>query len=204
MLDSGYFGNLNAKQKERIHDINLCGTHLLELINDILEFSKGEAGKLELREDKISIPALVQEAARFFAERAKLQGIDMIEDVQAGLPRYLGDQRKVKQILLNLLSNALKFSAKGDSITIRAKRDDDQNLLLIVEDTGIGMAPEDIPKALSVFGQVHKEQGYEGTGLGLPLCKVFTELHGGKLKIESQRDIGTRVTVMLPASRAVE
>ena len=204
MLDSGYFGVMNSKQKERVHDIHMCGTHLLELINDILEFSKGEAGKLELKEDKINVPMLVSEVVRFFAEKARQQKVELIETVQADIPRLVADQRKLKQILLNLLSNAVKFSNEGGRVEISARMEDDGRIVFIVSDRGIGMAPEDIPKALSVFGQVHKTEGYEGTGLGLPLCKVFTELHGGKLKIESLKGVGTRVSITLPAERVLK
>lgn len=204
MLDSGYFGNLNQKQKERVHDIYLCGTHLLELINDILEFSKGAAGKLELKEDKIALPALISESVRFFGDRSRQRNIELIENVPADLPRLLGDARKVKQVLLNLLSNAVKFSHDGGKVEIIAKTDDEGRLVLIVSDRGIGMASEDIPKALSVFGQVHNEEGYEGTGLGLPLCKVFTELHGGRLRIESLKGVGTKVSITFPASRVLK
>ncbi len=203
MLDSGYFGTLNSKQKERVHDIHMCGTHLLELINDILEFSKGEAGKLELKEEKIDLHALVGECVRFFGERARQQKVDLVDIVSRDLPKLLADQRKVKQILINLISNAVKFSHEGGKVEIAARLTEDGRISMTVSDRGIGMAQEDIPKALSVFGQVHKTEGYEGTGLGLPLCKVFTEMHGGKLRIESLKGVGTRVSVTMPESRTV-
>ena len=204
MLDSGYFGVLNSKQKERVHDIHMCGTHLLELINDILEFSKGEAGKLELKEDKINLHALVGECVRFFTERARQQKVDLVDTVPRELPRVLADQRKLKQVIINLVSNAIKFSQEGGKVEIAARLSEDGRITITVSDRGIGMAPEDIPKALSVFGQVHKAEGYEGTGLGLPLCKVFVEMHGGKLRIESLKGVGTRVSVILPETRVLK
>ena len=203
MLDSGYFGTLNSKQKERVHDIHMCGTHLLELINDILEFSKGEAGKLELKEDKINLHTLVQECVRFLAERARLNKIDLVDVIPKDLPRVLADQRKLKQTIINLISNAVKFSYESGKVEVSARIDEDGRMVIMVSDRGIGMAPEDIPKALSVFGQVHKVEGYEGTGLGLPLCKVFVEMHGGKLRIESLKGVGTRVSIILPQDRVL-
>lgn len=203
MLDSGYFGTLNAKQKERIHDIHMCGTHLLELINDILEFSKGAAGKLELKEDKVNISTLVTECTRFFTERAQKQKVDLVDIVPRDLPRLKADQRKIKQVLINLISNAVKFSHENGKVEISARMNEEGGIAIMVSDRGIGMAQEDIPKALSVFGQVHKDDGYEGTGLGLPLCKVFVELHDGRLKIESLKGVGTRVSIIMPKNRLI-
>ncbi len=203
MLDSGYFGTLNSKQKERIHDIHMCGAHLLELINDILEFSKGAAGKLELKEEKINLQALVTECTRFFSERAQQNKVDLVENVAREMPRIIADQRKLKQVLINLISNAIKFSYENGKVEISARMNDEGGITISVSDRGIGMAQEDIPKALSVFGQVHKTEGYEGTGLGLPLCKVFVELHGGRLKIESLKGVGTRVSITMPPSRMI-
>lgn len=203
MLDSGYFGTLNSKQKERVHDIHMCGTHLLELINDILEFSKGAAGKLELKEEKINVGTLVAECTRFFSERAQRHKVDLVDIVPRDLPRIMADQRKIKQVLINLISNAVKFSHENGKVEISARMNEEGGITITVSDRGIGMAQEDIPKALSVFGQVHNAQGYEGTGLGLPLCKVFVELHGGRLKIESLKGVGTRVSIALPKSRLI-
>jgi signal transduction histidine kinase len=203
MMSAGYFGPLNAKQKERVHDINLCGNHLLQLITDILEFSKGEAGKLELLEDKVDISDIVNESLRIMNEKIKNKKITTTVDLQEHLPQLWADKRKVRQIMLNLLSNAVKFSPENAKIHISAWLDHHQNLRLTVADTGIGIAEEDIPRALSVFGQVHRSQSHEGTGLGLPLCKMFVELHGGKLQLESVVGEGTTVRLTFPAERVL-
>ena len=207
MMEAGYFGNLNSKQKERIHDINYCGTHLLELINDILEFSKGEAGKIELREEKVSVPKLIKDTLRIFAERTKKDNITIIYEPEDELPLIMADGRKIKQILLNLLSNAVKFTESGGTIEITCRPDEDNNMIITVTDTGIGMAEEDIPKALSAFGQVHKDiagtKASSGTGLGLPLCKMFAELHGGELQMQSILGVGTKVSVIIPSDRMI-
>jgi signal transduction histidine kinase len=201
MLGAGYFGALNEKQKERVQDINLCGTHLLQLISDILEFSKGEAGKLELYEEELDITRAVAEAQRIVAERAKAKHITLTAEMADHLPTLMADKRKVRQILLNLLSNAIKFTPTNGKITIGARLDHHRQMVLSVADTGIGIAPEDIQKALAVFGQVHRSQSHEGTGLGLPLCKMFAELHGGKLILTSEVGTGTTVRVVFPEGR---
>jgi signal transduction histidine kinase len=201
MLGAGYFGGLNEKQKERVQDINLCGTHLLQLISDILEFSKGEAGKLELYEEEVDIARAVGEAERIITERAKAKHIRVITDVAEELPLLMADKRKIRQILLNLLSNAIKFTPQHGTITISARLDQHRQMHLSVADTGIGIPAEEIQKALAVFGQVHRSQSHEGAGLGLPLCKMFAELHGGKLQLTSEVGVGTVVRVIFPESR---
>jgi signal transduction histidine kinase len=201
MLGAGYFGAMNEKQKERVQDINLCGTHLLQLISDILEFSKGEAGKLELYEEEIDIARAITEANRIVAERAKAKHLDLVIEVAEHLPLLLADKRKIRQILLNLLSNAIKFTPQHGRVTISAKLDQYRQLHLVVSDTGIGIPEADIQKALAVFGQVHRSQSHEGTGLGLPLCKMFAELHGGKLQLTSEVGHGTSVRVIFPSER---
>jgi signal transduction histidine kinase len=203
MLNSGYFGPLNAKQKERVHDINLCGSHLLQLIGDILEFSKGDAGKLELNEERVDMNEIVGECVRMMSEKMKSKSINLVLAIEKNIPKIWADKRKVRQILLNLMSNSLKFTPEDGSIKISVKQDQFGNMNMIVSDTGIGIAEEDIPTALSVFGQVHRSQSHEGTGLGLPLCKMFTELHGGKLALVSALGEGTTVRIILPAQRII-
>ncbi len=203
MMNSGYFGPLNAKQKERMNDINLCGNHLLHLISDILEFSKGEAGKLEIVEERVVIPEIVGEVSRMMGEKIKSKGINLTIDVAASLPLLYADKRKLKQILINLLSNATKFTPQDGDIKIAARLDGNGAMNISVSDTGIGIAEEDIPTALSVFGQVHRNKSHEGTGLGLPLCRMFAELHGGKLALVSIVGEGTTVRILFPPQRVI-
>lgn len=202
MLGAGYFGALNEKQKERVQDINLCGTHLLQLISDILEFSKGEAGKLELHEEDIDMSRAITEAIRIVAERAKTKHIELDADVAEGL-MLSADKRKIRQIMLNLLSNAIKFTPAHGKVIVVARLDNHGQMQLSVTDTGIGIAEADIPTALAVFGQVHRNHSHEGTGLGLPLCKMFAELHGGKLQLTSEVGVGTTVRIIFPESRVL-
>lgn len=201
MMNAGYFGPLNPKQKERVHDINLCGSHLLQLINDILEFSKGEAGKLELYEENFSMQQTILEAQRMMNEKFSTKHIKLLMDIDEYIPDVRADKRKLRQVLLNLLSNAMKFTPEGGLVKVSYKRDAGGNVHITVADNGIGMAEEDLPRALSVFGQVNRDKSHEGTGLGLPLCKMFAELHGGKLAIGSRLGEGTTVRISMPASR---
>ncbi len=203
MMDSGYFGMLNDKQSERIHDINLCGNHLLELINDILEFSKGEGGKLVLYEGEYQFHDIVTKVLRIIGQRAKTADISIIDEVPEDLPLLRIDERKIRQTLLNLLSNAVKFTPRGGIIHVKALLDKEGNFIFYVSDNGIGIAEEDIPKALSAFGQVHNHINSEGTGLGLPLCKMFVELHGGALELSSVLNKGTVVKVWMPNTRVI-
>jgi signal transduction histidine kinase len=201
MINSGYFGPLNAKQKERIHDINLCGSHLLQLISDILEFSKGDAGKLELIEEKVDVAEIVNESIRIMNGKMKTKGIHVVMAIEPNLPLLWGDKRKIRQVLINLLSNSVKFTPENGTITVAVRLDPHDNMALIVADTGIGIAEGDISKALSVFGQVHRNKSHEGTGLGLPLCKMYAELHDGKLLLTSKVGEGTTVRVIFPHKR---
>ena len=204
MIDNGYFGPLNnTKQKERIHDINLCGNHLLQLINDILDYSKGEAGKLEIRDSEVTLIKVVDDSVRMIREKSKKKNQVITIDVPQNLPRMIADEKKMKQIMLNLLSNAVKFTLEGGHIIIAAKMNDKDEMEISVTDTGIGIPEEEIPTALSVFGQVKSRQMLEeeGTGLGLPLCKMLTELHGGRFLLESKLGKGTKATFIIPSSR---
>ena len=203
MINSGYFGPLNPKQKERVHDINLCGSHLLQLITDILEFSKGDAGKLELAEEKVDMTELINESVRIMNGKIKTKGIHLVVAIEPDLPNLWGDKRKIRQVLINLLSNSVKFTPENGTITITARVDAQHNINLIVADTGIGIAEEDIPKALSVFGQVNRSKSHEGTGLGLPLCKMYAELHDGKLILTSAVGEGTSVRIVFPHQRTL-
>ncbi|MEQ1789278.1 MAG: ATP-binding protein, partial [Rickettsiales bacterium] len=201
MITSGYFGPLNPNQKERIFDINLCGNHLLQLISDILEFSKGDAGKLELIEEKVDIRELINESVRIMKGKIKTKDIDLIVRIEQNIPFIWGDSRKIRQVLINLLSNAFKFTPEHGVITVAARFGSHQNLIVLVSDSGVGIAEEDIPKALSVFGQVHRSKNHEGTGLGLPLCKMYAELHDGKLLLTSKPNEGTTVKIIFPHQR---
>ena len=200
------FGPTGSPQYQQYaQDIFEAGRHLLALINDILDLSKVESGKAELHEDFVDFPSLVQSAVMLVRARAEKHGVEIEEQIESGLPLLQADERKLKQVLANLLSNAAKFSNPGGKIVVKAWCRDESGFVFQVMDNGIGMAPEDIPTALSTFGQVDSRlsRESEGTGLGLPLSKSLIELHGGTLDLQSQVRAGTTVTVRLPAVRIV-
>jgi len=198
------FGPVGQKQyQDYLGDIHASARHLLDVINDILDVAKAEAGKLELEEEEVAVAEVIPAAVRLVQERAHRNELTVSINAPEGLPPLYVDKRKIKQILLNLLSNAIKFTPPGGRIAIKAMLDPSGDFLVEVTDTGIGIAPEDIPVALSPFGQVdgRLSRKYEGTGLGLPLTSAMVELHGGALSIASEVSVGTTVTVRLPAER---
>ena len=205
LMQSGIAGALSAKQTAYLSDIHSSATFLLELVNEILDLSKADPGRLELVEEAVDIASIICEATRFVAPQASAGGILVDASADPQLPRVRADARRIKQILLNLLSNAVKFTPRGGKIEIRATLRPDGALELTVSDSGIGMAAADIPKALERFGQIDDrlERRYEGTGLGLPLASKLIELHGGTLEIDSRVGAGTRVIIVLPASRVI-
>lgn len=201
MLSTGYFGKITSDQLERLNDINMCGNHLLELINDILDFSKGEAGKLKLKEEVVDLYAVVCRAFRIVEQRAKKMDVELVNAVPREINSIYADGRKIKQILINLLSNSVKFTPPEGKIIVSTHFDKDHNLVITVSDTGRGIEQKDIPRAMTVFEQVHGENIDEGTGLGLPLCQMFTEMHGGSFRLESKVGIGTTAYATIPQER---
>ncbi len=188
---------------EFVGDIYDSGHHLLEVVEDILDMSKIEAGEMTLSESKIELAGIVDAGIRMVRERAEKANLTIATELAAELPRVNADERMMKQILLNLLSNAVKFTPEGGTVSVRASQADDGGITIAVADTGIGIPAEDIERVLEPFAQVDSrlQREFEGTGLGLPLVKSMTELHGGRLRIESTVDEGTTVYVELPAER---
>ncbi|HEY7555578.1 MAG TPA: GAF domain-containing protein [Candidatus Binatia bacterium] len=199
VLGERLFGELNEKQAEYTDDILTSGRHLLSLINEILDLSKVEAGRMELELATFDLPLAIDNARTFVRERATKHGITLDVDVDERLGEFMGDERKIKQILLNLLSNAVKFTPEGGRIGIEARQADGA-VEISVSDTGIGIAPEDQPKIFEEFRQVGSDYAHktEGTGLGLTLAKKFVELHGGKIWVESEVGKGSTFTFTLP------
>jgi len=194
------FGALNAKQDEYLKDIYASGQHLLSLINDILDLSKIEAGRMELTPAPFHLPSALENAVTLVKERASRHGIAMQLDLDPQLGELVGDERKVKQVLLNLLSNAVKFTPEGGGISLKASRKDGL-VEIAVTDTGVGIAPEDHAAVFEEFRQVGTaDKKAEGTGLGLTLAKKFVELHGGRIWVESEPGRGSTFTFTLPVS----
>ena len=200
VLAERMFGDVNAKQAEYLQDILESGRHLLSLINDILDLSKIEAGHMELEAADFDLPSAIDNALILVRERATRRGITLASTVDERLGMIRGDERKVKQILLNLLSNALKFTPEGGRIDVGAGRHDEV-AEVSVADTGIGIAPADQEAVFEEFRQVGTaERKAEGTGLGLALTRKFVELHGGKIWVQSEPGRGSTFTFTLPVA----
>ena len=198
------FGKVgNPQYVEYAKDIYDSGELLLSLINDILDMSKIEAGKRDLAESVININRVIQTALRLVASRAKASKQHLVIKLPKDFPDMRGEERAFKQIIVNLLTNAIKFTPEGGSITIDGKVNQGGNMQIIIEDTGIGIAQEHIDVVLAPFGQIESalSRKHQGTGLGLPLTKALVELHNGTLNITSEVGVGTIVTITLPAER---
>jgi signal transduction histidine kinase len=195
-------GPVTEAYREYARDIHRSGEHLLNIINDILDLSKVEAGKLELHEEEIALAAVFRSCVRLVEPRAREAGLNLGVIVPLTLPPLWADEIRLKQIVINLLSNAVKFTPRGGRVNLSAALSGNA-VVVTVSDTGIGMSPDQIPIALESFRQVESARArkFEGTGLGLPLAKKLAELHGGALAVESAPGQGTTVTVRLPASR---
>ncbi|MBT5415780.1 MAG: hypothetical protein HOH66_05275 [Rhodospirillaceae bacterium] len=204
VLESETFGPLGqARYRQYAADIHSSGHHLLEMINDILDVSKAEVGQIELHEDELDLRHLIQSAMTFVTDSAKRNGLTLNFEAANDLPRLRADELRCRQILINLLSNAVKFTRSGGRVTAGAQLGVDGRIAIFVTDTGVGIAPEDVPVALAEFGQIgnpHIRQD-EGTGLGLPLAKRLAELHGADLAIDSALGKGTTVEVIFPRER---
>ncbi|HUB96416.1 MAG TPA: HAMP domain-containing sensor histidine kinase, partial [Stellaceae bacterium] len=198
----GPIGSLRYADYAR--DICTSAQHLLGIISDILDVSKLEAGKAELDEEEAEIGAVVADVLQLVRERARALEVEIDVDIPADLPLVLIDVLKLKQVLLNLVTNAIKFSHAESHIGLSGRYDGDA-VVLAVADHGIGMDPSEIATAVSRFGQVASawSRKHPGTGLGLPLAIGLVELHGGTLAIESRKGAGTTVTVRLPPERIV-
>jgi signal transduction histidine kinase len=201
VLAEGMFGEVNEKQTEYLRDILESGQHLLSLINDILDLAKIEAGRMDLELTDFDLPQAILNALTLVRERAGRRGIALHHAVDQRLGQVRGDERKIKQVLLNLLSNALKFTPEGGRVDVRANLGDGM-AEISVTDTGVGIAPEDQEAVFEEFRQVGTAaKKVEGTGLGLALSRKFIELHGGRIWVKSKVGMGSTFTFTIPVRR---
>jgi len=196
----------NPRYAAYVEDIRRSGRLLLQLLDDILDLSKVEAGRPELQEETVDLERLFRESLRMLQPRAEAAGVALFLELPADLPRLRGDQRRLRQVALNLLSNALKYNRPGGSVTVRAERAADGDLLLLVEDSGLGIPEADLERVFQPFVQLGNGPGGgpgEGVGLGLPLSRQLATLHGGGLTLERRAEGGTRARLRLPAARCL-
>lgn len=195
-----------ASYKDYSNDIHSSGQHLLTLINEILDLSRVEAGRYELKEEPVALPAVVEECVQLLTMRAQKRSIVMESLIEDSLPRVWADERAIRQVVLNLLTNAIKFTPQGGSITIKAGWTASGGQYVAIRDTGPGIPEEEIPVVLSSFGRgsMALKNAEEGSGLGLPIVKGLVELHGGMFTLRSKVRAGTEVIVVLPPQRVMD
>jgi PAS domain S-box-containing protein len=205
MIRDQLMGPIDRRYARYGFDIHTAGQHLLRLIGDVLDLSKIEVGRLELREEVVSLGEVIDSSLRLVQERAANGGVMLERSLLAELPLVRVDALRLKQIVLNVLSNAVKFTPSGGRVRIAVESAGEGGLAIAVTDTGIGMRRQDIATALTPFRQLDSglNRRHEGTGLGLPLAKTLTELHGGRLEIDSEPGVGTTVRIHLPRERVV-
>ena len=203
------FGVLgHDKYSEYVEDIQTSATHLLEIINEVLDMSKIEAGHLELDEDEFNMTELIASVCRMMGARVFSSDIEIQQTLEDDLPNIRADYRLIRQVLINLIMNAIKFSPDQSVIRIEAKLDRRAGMVISVKDQGIGIEPDQITKALEPFGQVDdrsdkRDPRHHGTGLGLPLAKNMVDVHGGEFNLESEVGVGTHVSFTIPRNRLV-
>ena len=207
MMIKETFGALgHAKYKEYLGDIHVSAGHLLEIINEVLDMSKIEAGRIELDEHEVDIQELIKSVTRMMASRAFGSNLILNVEIHENLPNLYADQRLIRQVLINIVTNAVKFSRSGGKIDISAYTLDDGRMQIAVTDEGVGIPKEKIKQAMEPFGQVSdraENSDHQGTGLGLPLAKAMVELHDGMLRLESDIGEGTKVFISFPAYRLI-
>lgn len=194
----------NAKYSEYMDDIHMSARHLLEIINEVLDMSKIEAGKVELDEQEIDIARLIESVIRLMTNRAFNSGLEIKSFIEESLPILYADPRLLRQILINLVTNAIKYSHKSGQIDVSVKMDTNGEMQLVIQDYGVGIPKDRIQDAMQPFGQINDpthSNDQQGTGLGLPLTKAMVELHGGTLHLESDSGKGAKVTIRFPEGR---
>jgi len=208
LMIKGTFGQIgNDKYREYMDDIHMSAEHLLGIINEVLDMSKIEAGKLELQEEVFDMVDLIKSVCRMSSSRVFASNIDILQDIDDNIPAVFADYRLIRQVFINLITNAIKFSNAGQGITIRVQ-ECTKGVRVQVIDCGVGISEDKIERALEPFGQVsdtpeRRDVVNQGTGLGLPLAKAMVEMHGGSFSIESSLGKGTTVSVIIPKSRVV-
>jgi signal transduction histidine kinase len=207
IMEREMFGKIGIPRYiEYVHDIRASAQHLLRLIEDVVDLSKAEAGQLDLDDSEIDVAAAVRSVCLMQREKAAQGGVQLVQEVPENFPRLVGDRRRVRQILQNLVANAVRFTSRGGRVTVTARLDGAGGIVFEIADTGSGIDASEIPRVFDPFAGLGRLQdvGGGGTGLGLPICKGLMELHGGSIALASQPGKGTTVTASFPPSRTVK
>ncbi|MCW5771510.1 MAG: HAMP domain-containing histidine kinase [Rhodospirillaceae bacterium] len=207
IMEREMFGKIGIPRYiEYVKDIRSSAQHLLRLIEDVVDVSKAESGALEMEDTDIDVAAAIRSVCLMQRERAAQAGVQFAQDVPEEFPRLRADRRRLRQILQNLLANAVRFTSRGGRVTVSARVEPGGGVAIAIADTGSGIEAKEIPHVFDPFpgiGRVQDVGGGGGTGLGLPLCKGLMELHGGTISLASQRGKGTTVTIVFPPERTV-
>ena len=204
IMESGMFGTLGSERyQEYCHDILTSGHYLLEVINDILDMSKIEAGRMRLEMEPVDLSKTLAESLRVVSGRAQDKNLVLNADIEDTVS-VIADRRAIKQVIINLLSNAVKFTPDGGKVTVRSRLRRD-SIMLMIADTGIGIAPQSLQRLGRPFEQVESQltKIYHGSGLGLAIARSLTDLHGGTMRLRSKLGVGTVVLVSLPRDARV-
>jgi signal transduction histidine kinase len=206
IMEREMFGKIGIPRYiEYVKDIRSSAQHLLRLIEDVVDLSKAESGALELEESDIDVAAAIRSVCLMQRDRAGQAGVQLVHEVAADLPRLRGDRRRVRQLLQNLVSNAVRFTSRGGQVSVSASLESGGRIALSIADSGSGIDAAEIPSVFDPFAGIGRLQdiGGGGTGLGLPLCKGLMDLHGGTITLASQIGKGTTVVATFPAVRTV-
>jgi signal transduction histidine kinase len=205
IIKNASFGPIGSNYREYAEDIHNSGAHLLSLINDVLDLSKLEAGQFELVEQMVDLTQMAESSLRFVEPQAQKENIALSHSIEPAVSLIRADERRMRQILINILSNAVKFSPHAGQVSLTANPTD-SGLVIQIRDNGIGIPADKIKLAMEPFSQVEsgRTRNYQGTGLGLPLAKRLTELHGGALSLDSEVNVGTLVSITLPRARILD
>ncbi len=203
IMRDGLAGQVSGRQREFVDHIHESGTHLLSLINDVLDLSKIEAGKMELNPEELPVGELIENSLSLFKEKALKQNLRITTEMEEGVVAVYADRRLLKQVLFNLIGNAIKFTPDGGSIHLNVRKADHNSLEFSVADTGIGISQEDRDKLFQPFRQLDNSYNrkYAGTGLGLSICRKIIDLHGGRIWFESEPGKGSRFIFVIPFLR---
>jgi len=196
----------NPTYREYAHDVHDSGQHLLDLINEILDLSRIEAGRYQLNEEPISLLSIVEECCHLMELRARNKDIRIVQDFESVLPRLFADERAMRQITLNLLSNAIKFTPTGGEVRVRVGWTAGGGQYVSIKDNGPGIPPDEIPVVLAAFGQgsIAIKSAEQGTGLGLPIVQGLVAMHGGEFELHSKLREGTEAIAIFPPTRVME